>query len=76
MERADAKHPGKVVSTGACSAGVLVDGGLYMSGQGPLDLKTGEVLRGTIEEETRVTMRKVQPAPGDGIKVRSTRLRG
>lgn len=54
--KTEIKHPDKRVSTGAYSAGVLVDGWLYVSGQGPLDLATGEVVRGTIEEETRLTL--------------------
>lgn len=49
-------HPDKRVSTGAYSAGVFVDGWLYISGQGPLDLRTGEVIGRTIEEQTRLTL--------------------
>jgi len=56
MPKTEIFHPDKKVSTGAYSAGVLIDGWLYISGQGPLDLATGEVKRGTIEEETRLTM--------------------
>jgi 2-iminobutanoate/2-iminopropanoate deaminase len=56
MPKIEIKHPDKPVSTGAYSAGVLIDGWLYISGQGPLDLATGEVRRGTIEEETRLTL--------------------
>jgi len=56
MAKTEIKHPDKKVSTGAYSAGVLVDGWLYISGQGPLDLATGEVQRGSIEEEVRLTM--------------------
>ncbi|MGH7995779.1 MAG: RidA family protein [Opitutaceae bacterium] len=52
-------HPDKLVSTGAYSAAVEIDGWVYVSGQGPLDLKTGQVLAGTIEEETRVTLRHI-----------------
>ena len=55
MAKTEVKHPDKAVSTGAYSAGVLVDDWLYISGQGPLDLKTGKVIKGTIEEETRLT---------------------
>jgi 2-iminobutanoate/2-iminopropanoate deaminase len=57
--KTEIKHPDKKVSTGAYSAGVLIDGWLYVSGQGPLDLATGEVVRGTIEEETRLTLSHV-----------------
>lgn len=53
------KHPDKKISTGAYSAGVQVDGWLYISGQGPLDYKTGEVISGTIEEETALTLKHV-----------------
>jgi len=50
------KHPDKRVSTGAYSAGVLVDGGLYVSGRGPLDLRTGQAVEGGIEDQTRLTL--------------------
>jgi 2-iminobutanoate/2-iminopropanoate deaminase len=59
MSKVEIKHPDKKVSTGAYSAGVLVDGWLYISGQGPLDLKTGEVVAGTVEEETRLTLNHI-----------------
>lgn len=54
--KTEVKHPDKLVSTGAYSAAVTADGWVYVSGQGPLDLKTGKVCRGTIEDETRLTM--------------------
>ena len=66
----EVRHPDKQADTGAYSAGVLVDGWLYISGQGPLDLVTGEVLEGTVEEETRVTLQhigKVLAAAGCGF---------
>ncbi len=56
MPKKEIKHPDKKVSTGAYSAGVLVDGWVYVSGQGPLDLRTGDVLHGSIEEEVRLTL--------------------
>lgn len=56
MSKVEVKHPDKQVSTGAYSAGILADGWLYVSGQGPLDLKTGKVVEGSIEEETRLTL--------------------
>lgn len=52
-------HPEKKVSTGAYSAGIVCDGWLFVSGQGPLDLATGEVLRGSIEDETQATLRHI-----------------
>jgi len=59
MPKTEILHPDKKVSTGAYSAGVLIDGWLYISGQGPLDLASGEVKRGTIEEEIRLTMEHI-----------------
>lgn len=56
MSKLAVHHPDKLVSTGAYSAGVLADGWLYISGQGPLDMKTGKVVEGTIEEQTRLTL--------------------
>jgi len=59
MSKTEIKHPDKQVSTGAYSAGVAIDGWLYISGQGPLDLKTGKILSGSIEDETRLTMEHI-----------------
>jgi len=59
MAKTEIKHPDKKVSTGAYSAGVLIDGWLYISGQGPLDMATGQVRHGTIEEETRLTLEHI-----------------
>lgn len=59
MPKKEILHPDKRISTGAYSAGVLIDGWLYISGHGPLDLVTGEVRRGTIEEETRLTLEHI-----------------
>jgi len=56
MNKREILHPDKKVSTGAYSAGLLVDGWLYISGQGPMDLETGRVLHGSIEEETKTTL--------------------
>ena len=56
MRKIEIKHPDKAVSTGAYSAGILIDGWLFISGQGPLNLLTGEVVHGTIEEETLLTL--------------------
>jgi 2-iminobutanoate/2-iminopropanoate deaminase len=57
--KTEIRHPDKAVSTGAYSAGVVIDGWLFISGQGPLDLKTGKVVPGTIEEETRLVLSHV-----------------
>lgn len=56
MSKRQIKHPDRKASTGAYSDGVILDGWLYISGQGPLDLSTGKVVPGTIEQETRLTM--------------------
>jgi len=56
MPKVEIKHPEKQVSTGAYSAGVLCDGWLYVSGQGPLDMKTGAIDGETIEEQTSLTL--------------------
>ena len=56
MRKHEIKHPDKLVTTGSYSAGVEVDGWLFVSGQGPLDLRSGEVVKGSIEDETRLTL--------------------
>ncbi|KAB7733141.1 RidA family protein [Rudanella paleaurantiibacter] len=60
MQKIEIHHPDKQVDTGAYSAGVLVGDLLFVSGQGSLNLATGEVLHGTIEEETLLTLQHVQ----------------
>jgi 2-iminobutanoate/2-iminopropanoate deaminase len=56
MPKHEIRHPDKLVSTGSYSAGIQIDDWLFISGQGPLDLRTGEVVRGSIEDETRLTL--------------------
>ncbi len=56
MDKREIKHPDKQADTGAYSAGVLMDGWLFISGQGPLDMTTGETVSGTVEEQTRLTL--------------------
>lgn len=60
MSKKEIRHPDKSVVTGAYSSGVLLNGLLFVSGQGPLDLGTGEVIHGTIEEETLLTLSHVK----------------
>ncbi|MBE9461513.1 RidA family protein [Dyadobacter subterraneus] len=60
MSKIEIEHPDKKVSTGAYSAGVLIDGWLFISGQGSVDLAAGEVIHGTIEEETRNTLNHIK----------------
>ncbi|HZT33775.1 MAG TPA: Rid family hydrolase [Bryobacteraceae bacterium] len=57
--KTEIRHPDKKAHTGSYSAAVLIDGWLYISGQGPLDMATGEVVCGSIEEETRLTMQHI-----------------
>jgi 2-iminobutanoate/2-iminopropanoate deaminase len=59
MGNVEVKHPDKVATTGSYSAGVLRDGWLYISGHASQDLRTGDVLSGTIEEETRRTLDRI-----------------
>lgn len=60
MKKIEIKQPGKLVSTGAYSAGVLKDGWLFVSGQASLNVSTGEVIHGTIEEETLNTLAHIK----------------
>jgi 2-iminobutanoate/2-iminopropanoate deaminase len=52
-------HPERTTATGAYSDGVLSDGWLYISGQGAEDLKTGKIVAESIEEQVRITMKKI-----------------
>ena len=68
--KVEVRHPDKQADTGAYSAGVLIDGWIYISGQGPLDLATGEIVAGTIEAETHLTLQhvgKILAAAGCGF---------
>ncbi|MBZ5856868.1 RidA family protein [Flavihumibacter profundi] len=56
----EVRHPDKQSHTGSYSAGVIAGDFLYISGQGPLDLATGQVVRGTIEEETLLTLSHIK----------------
>ena len=70
MTKREVKHLDRAASTGAYSDGVILDGWLYISGQGPLDLETGEIVSGGIEEETRLTLShigKILGAAGCGF---------
>jgi 2-iminobutanoate/2-iminopropanoate deaminase len=60
MTKREIKHPEKEKSTGAYSAAVEMDGWVFVSGQGPVDPKTAQPVRGTIEEETRYTLTQVK----------------
>src|SRR5436190_22319637 len=60
MAKREIKHPEKEKSTGAYSAAVEVDGWVYVSGQGPVDPKTAQPVRGSIEAETLYTLKQVE----------------
>jgi 2-iminobutanoate/2-iminopropanoate deaminase len=60
MAKKEIKHPDKEQSTGAYSAAVEIDGWVYVSGQGPVDPKTAQPVRGTIEQETEMTLRHIE----------------
>src|SRR5439155_12387412 len=60
MPKREIKHPDKEKSTGAYSAAVEIDGWVYVSGQGPVDPKTAQPVRGSIEEETLYTLTQVK----------------
>jgi 2-iminobutanoate/2-iminopropanoate deaminase len=60
MPKREIKHPDKEKSTGAYSSAVEIDGWVYVSGQGPVDPKTAQPVRGSIEDETLYTLTQVK----------------
>lgn len=60
MAKREIKHPDKEKSTGAYSAAVEIDGWVYVSGIGPVDPKTAQPVRGSIEEETRYVLQQME----------------
>jgi 2-iminobutanoate/2-iminopropanoate deaminase len=64
MPKREIKHPQAGKSTGAYSPAVEIDGWVYVSGQGPLDPKTAEVIRGPIGRETEVTLQRIDAILG------------
>jgi len=60
MPKIEIKHPDKEKSTGAYSAAVEIDGWVYVSGVGPVDPKTAQPVRGTIEDETRYVLNQIK----------------
>jgi 2-iminobutanoate/2-iminopropanoate deaminase len=49
----------KTVHTGSYSSAIIIDGWVFVSGYASLDLGTGEVIGGSIEEETRRTLGQI-----------------
>lgn len=66
MARKELKHPQRKASTGGYADGVILDRWLYVSGQGPLDLATGQVISGSIEEETERTLENMAAVLAQG----------
>ncbi len=60
MAKSEIKHPDKRVDTGAYSAAVEVDGWVFVSGQVPIDMKTGETIKGDIAVQTRATLEHIR----------------
>lgn len=60
MSRIELKHPERKAYTGGYADGVVLGDWLYVSGQGPLNLSTGEVIHGSIEEETLLTLKNIE----------------
>jgi 2-iminobutanoate/2-iminopropanoate deaminase len=48
------------VPKGPYSPAVKANGFVFVSGQGPIDPETGEVLRGTIKEQTELVLHNIQ----------------
>src|SRR5690625_2118548 len=46
--------------TGAYSDGVQIDGFLFISGQASIDFTTSDFILGSVEEETKRTLRNIQ----------------
>jgi 2-iminobutanoate/2-iminopropanoate deaminase len=59
MPKKEIRHPDKEKSTGAYSSAVEIDGWVYVSGLGPVDPKTAQPVRGTIEEETTYVLNQM-----------------
>ena len=66
MSKTAVKHPGKTASTGAYSAGMSCDGWLFVSGHGSQDLKTGDVISGSVSEETARTLVSIGKVLNEG----------
>ena len=55
LETDKAGNPG-----GPYSQAIIYNGLIYLSGQGPIDPKTNQVVHGTIEQETELSMENVR----------------
>ena len=48
------------VTGGPYSQAIIHDGIIYLSGQGPIDPRTNQVVPGTIEQETELTLENIR----------------
>lgn len=62
MSKQEIKHPDRPADTSNApySFGVVCDGWLYVSGQGPLDLTDMTIVGDNIEDQTRLTMKNIE----------------
>ncbi len=60
MPKKEIRHPEKEKSIGAYSSAVEIDGWVYVSGIGPVDPKTAQPVRGSIEDETLYVLQQMQ----------------
>ncbi len=71
MPKKEIRHPEKEKSIGAYSSAVEIDGWVYVSGIGPVDPKTAQPVRGSIEDETIYVlqqMKKILRAAGCSLQ--------
>ena len=60
MAKQVVRHPDREVSTGAYNDAIVVGPWLYLSGCGPRNLKTNQIVGTTIEDQTEATLGKVK----------------
>lgn len=60
MARRAVHHPDKRTATGAYSEAIVCDGWVFVSGHASLNMESGEIVNGTIEEETRRTLQHIE----------------
>ena len=59
MEKEEVRHPDKSPGPMPYSHGIAIGDWLYVSGQGPINMKTGAIVKGSIEDQTRVTLENI-----------------
>ncbi len=60
MSKQAVQHVGGCKATGTYSPAVVIDGWVFVSGHASLDLASGSIVSGTIEEETRRTLQHIE----------------